>query len=329
MYCQYCGVKLPDGARECDICEQPVSKQGGGTAVIVIVLMFIIVMGGIAWSRQRPIEANAAGEPATSPNEVAALLAQVNPAEGYQLPAVLGDLGPQLLAAGAIDYDRFVQTYERGGRPLSDAQLAILTEGSDEPLVINQENAHFLLNLFWAIGLTNQNPILTEGAMVQYGEGDISGFASTGGWTIGQLPATELYASQPLIPLTVEQQVLLERVAANVYRPCCNNPVSFPDCNHGMAMLGMLQLMAAQGATEDEMYEAAKYINAFWFPQQAMETAVYFQATMDLAYADVDGRLAVGSEVFSATGYQGMYQWLAEGGQLPQAPEGGPSCGVS
>ncbi len=328
MYCQHCGVKLPNKARECDICGQPVAQPGRGAAVVVIVLVFIILMGGIAWNQQSPAGANAAPA-AIAPQETAALQAQVNPVEGYQLPAVPGNLGPQLLAAGAIDYDRFVELYERSGRPLNEAQLAILTEGSDEPLVINRENAHFLLNLFWAVGLNNQNPILTEGAMVQYGEGDVGRFASTGGWTLGQRPIMELYAGQPLISLTPAQQALLESVAANVYRPCCNNPTAFPDCNHGMAMLGLLELMAAQGATEDEMYEAAKYINAFWFPQQALETAVFFQATLDLVYTDVDGRLAVGPDVFSASGYQGMYQWLAEGGQLPQTPDGGPSCGVS
>ncbi|HID54281.1 MAG TPA: zinc ribbon domain-containing protein [Anaerolineae bacterium] len=328
MYCQHCGVKLPDGAGECDICGQAVAKRGWGTAVAVIVFAFIILMGGIVWSQPNPAGANAAPVTIAS-EEIAALQAQVNPVEGYQLPAVPGDLGPQLLAAGAIDYDRFVQLYERSGRPLNEAQLTILTEGSNEPLVINQENAHFLLNLFWAAGLANQNPILTDGAMVQYGAGDVGRFASTGGWTIGQRPATELYASQPLIPLTPEQQVLVESVAANVYRPCCNNPTSFPDCNHGMAMLGLLELMASQGATEDELYEAAKYINAFWFPQQALETAVFFQATQDLGYTAVDGRMAVGSEVFSATGFQKTHQWLVAGGQLPQAPEGGNSCGVS
>ncbi|MFQ5401771.1 MAG: hypothetical protein ACE5E7_19510 [Anaerolineae bacterium] len=256
------------------------------------------------------------------------LMMQVNPPEGYRLPAAYGDLGPRLLEAGGIDYDRFAQVYQRSGRPLSNAQLAILTKGSDEPVLINQENAHFLLNFFWAVGLTNANPLLTEGMMVQASDGQIGRFASTGGWTIGAKPATELYASAPLIALTPEQQALVESVAERVYRPCCNNHTAFPDCNHGMAMLGLLELMASQGASEDEMFTAAKYINAFWFPQQAMETAVFFKSTMDLDFAQVDGRMAVGPEVFSATGFQQMHQYLAEGGELPQGPQGGASCGV-
>ena len=30
------------------------------------------------------------------------------------------------------------------------------------------------------------------------------------------------------------------KIAKGIYRPCCNNSTYFPDCNHGMAMLGLL-----------------------------------------------------------------------------------------
>jgi hypothetical protein len=62
-------------------------------------------------------------------------------------------------------------------------------------------------------------------------------------------------------------------VASKVYRPCCGNPTSFPDCNHGMALLGLLELMASQGATVDQMFTAAKQVNAFWLPDQTRELA--------------------------------------------------------
>jgi hypothetical protein len=253
---------------------------------------------------------------------------QVNPPGGYQLPVTYGQLGPQLLAAGAIDYDRFVQTYASGGRPLTDDQLAILTSGSDEPIVVNGDNAYFLLNFFWAFGLTNESPLLEEGPISQYSEGDVGRFASTGGWTIGHKPATELFSSARMVVLTQAQQELVERVAQTVYRPCCDNHTAFPDCNHGLAMLGLLELLAAQGATEEAMYEAARWVNAFWFPQQAAETAAFFEQTLGLAYASVDPRQAVGREVFSGSGFRAVHQYLAENGGLPQAPGGGGSCGV-
>jgi hypothetical protein len=277
------------------------------------------------------VKSDGATDP-TDPKSVAPaivpLAQQINPPGGYTLPASFGDIGPQVLASGAIDYDRFEQLYRQAGQPLTDMQRAILTEGSDAQVVINRENAYFLLNFFWAFGLANQNPLLDQGPLEQYSEGQVGRFASTGGWTIGQKPAEEFLSSAPIIPLTAEQQARLEEVAYAVYRPCCNNPTAFPDCNHGMAMLGLLQLMAAQDATTDEMFEAAKYVNAYWFPQQTLEVAIFFKATENLDFAGVDARRAAGRELFSGSGFRALHQWLAENGLLQQGPNQGGSCGV-
>lgn len=164
--------------------------------------------------------------------------------------------------------------------------------------------------------------------MVERSDGNIETYASTGGWTLAAKPIADLYASAPLIPLTIGQQARLEEVAAAVYRPCCNNPTSFPDCNHGMAMLGVLQLLAAQNATPDEMFAAAKYLNAFWFPQQTAELALAFKVGKNQDFAEIDARELVGAGVSSSTGYRGVHQWLADNKLLPQTGGGGNSCGV-
>lgn len=254
---------------------------------------------------------------------VSPTILQVTMPWSYTLPARFGKIGPALVAAGGIDYDRFVQLYEQNGQPLTEAQLKILTEGSDEPITIDGNNAYFLLNFFWALGLTNQNRILTEGPMMQGGIEKIGDFASTGGWTLGTKPATELFASAQLITLTKEQQLAVEEVAGMVYRPCCNGPTLFPDCNHGMAMLGMLELLASQGATTTQMLEAAKYLNSFWYPQQSMEVATFFKASQGLDFAQIDGRQMMSMEIFSASGFGKVHQWLGDNGLLPQAPNGG------
>ncbi len=260
--------------------------------------------------------------------DLAALISQVNPPEGFTLRAKFGKIGPQLITAGAIDYNRFVQLYDQAGQPLTEPQLAVLTKPSDLPITIDAHSAYFLLNFFWAVGLTNQNRILTNGPMVQYGKDQVGSFASTGGWTIGAKPTADLYSSAPLIVLTPEQQTRLETVAAAVFRPCCQNPTIFPDCNHGMAMLGLLELMAAQEATIDEMFAAAKQVNAFWFPQQTLEVALYFKADKGLDFAQVDPRQVVGMETFSASGYRNVHQWLANNGLIDQSGNGGSRCGV-
>jgi hypothetical protein len=253
---------------------------------------------------------------------------RIQPPGGYAIRASFGDTGPQLLAAGAIDFDRFVQLYEQAGQPLSETEIAILAEGADATVTLTRDNSYFLLNFFWALGLANQNPLLDEGPMMQYGEEGVGRFASTGGWILGTKPATEFYSSVPIIALTTEQQARLKEVAKGVYRPCCGNPTSFPDCNHGMAMLGLLELMASQGATEDEMFEAAKYVNAYWFPQQMLEVAQYFEAAEGVSFADLDGRVASGAEYFSSRGFVSVHQWLADNNLLEQLPGSGASCGV-
>ena len=268
------------------------------------------------------------GSMGAAPGEMADLVKQINPPEGYRIEATFGDLGPELLEAGALELDAFVQVYERAGQPLNEEHLAILQGSSPAQLVFNRENAYFLLNFFWALGLTNTNPVLTEGPMVRDGRENAVNYASTGGWSLAAKPVQDLYASVELVPLTPEQQERLEAVAQEVYRPCCDNPTDFPDCNHGMAMLGLLELMASQGASEDEMLQAAKYANAYWYPQQTLELATYFKVSQKADFDRADSRQLVSRRFSSRTGFQTVHQWLATNGLLQQAPGGGNSCGV-
>jgi hypothetical protein len=164
--------------------------------------------------------------------------------------------------------------------------------------------------------------------MEEISQGDIGRFASTGGWSLGRIPGSELYSAFEILPLTSDQQRLLAKVASGVYRPCCNNPAAIPDCNHGMAMLGVLELMAAQGATEAEMFEAAKQINGFWFPHQMQHVADFFEATQGWDYAEIPGEIASGPAVFSGTGHQNLVTQMDELRLLDRSPDGGASCGV-
>lgn len=314
--------------------EKSPSRRGAGNSLMMLLSLFflslalVLVFSSVEKAAQSEMTVpSSTAAPAQRSIEGGGSIAVTLPSQ-YQLLASWGDLGPQLVAAGAIDLDRFVQLYANSGRPLSAAQKSILTDGSDEPIVIDFENARFVLNFFWALGLVNQNTILTEGPMAQASGGNIGRFASTGGWTLGSYHAAELYASALLIELTPAQQARLEAVTTSVYRPCCNNHTAFADCNHGMAMLGLLELLAAQDATVAEMFATAKAVNGFWFPQQALETAVFFKAGMGLDYSEVDPRMAVGPEVFSGSGYQQVHQWLALNDLLAQPQGGGNSCDV-
>lgn len=233
-----------------------------------------------------------------------------------------------MINAGAFAYDAFVQVYDRAGQPLSEEQRAILQSGSDKLITIDHIDSYFLLNFFWALGLVNSNPILVSGALVANGGGQIDGYASTGGWELAVKPIHQLFSSASLVTLNVPQQSRLEEAVGAIYRPCCNNPTSFPDCNHGMAMLGLLEVMAAQSATVDEMLEAAKQVNTFWFPSQSQELALYYQSKNNLEFAAIPAREAVGSERFSGNGFAQVHEWLASNGKLNAPNQNGSSCGV-
>ena len=293
---------------------------------IGVVALYVVVMASGWLPLAKASATSAQGSQSSTIVQTTRLYEQINPKDGYNLSVSYGDLGPQLLASGVINYDAFAAIYQNAGSPLSDEQIDVLKNGSDQDIIINSENAYYLLNFFWAVGLANQNVILTEGPMVQNSDGKVESFASTGGWSLATKPITDLYASLDLIPLTEEQQKLVEEVAQGVYRPCCDNPTHFPDCNHGMAMLGILELMASQGATTDEMFEAAKYINAYWFPQQTLETALYLNATQDIDFAAADPRLIVGKSTSSASGAKMVHADLQSRGLLQQAPDQGGSC---
>ena len=158
-----------------------------------------------------------------------------------------GNMGMKMVEAGVIDKYKFPNFY------------------NEKNLLINSENSHMVLNTLWALGLGNKNPILENGPMVDPRYGGAENFASTGGWTLAKGNAMDHYSIHEFIKLTPEEQALVEAVAKHIFRPCCKNSTYFPDCNHGMAMLGLLELMASQGASEQEMYKIAGEVNGYWF----------------------------------------------------------------
>ena len=160
-----------------------------------------------------------------------------------------------------------------------------------------------MVNTLWALGLVNKSKILDEGSMQKYGEGDVMSFASTGGWNLGTRPTEELYSSSKIIELSEKQEELVRKIAVSVYRPCCGNHTEFPDCNHGMAALGYIQLAVKQGVSEKRIYQDLLALNSFWFPQNYVELAAYFQK-QNIDWKNVDPKLALSSEYSSADGMQ-------------------------
>ena len=251
--------------------------------------------------------------------QLANLYSDTFPEEGFKTKIVFGDVIPKLVESGAIDLEAFKEIY---GNRLTEEQLKLLTEASSDELTITPENAHFLLNVLWALGIANKNPVLDE---VGKYEG-VGNLASTGGWTLAKGDAMNYFNKLELIKLTPEQQKILERVADNAYRPCCNNPTTLPDCNHGAALLALLEIGASQGMSENELYTLALQANTLWFQQQYLSTAVLFKSQGKDYWSDA--KEIMGYKYSSGSGWlNNVYKPLEEQNMLPQADSGG-SCGV-
>lgn len=245
-------------------------------------------------------------EKTKSPDDLVKILKQeVLPQSGYILSVTWNDIGSQLLESGVIDKEKYESQFAQ--EPQAKPYMKYLTQSSKDHLIINENNSHFMVNTLWALGLVNKSKILDKGSMKTYGQGDVMSFASTGGWNLGSKPTGELYSSEEIIKLTPEQENLVEKIAKNVYRPCCNNNTEFPDCNHGMAALGYIQLAVKQGIPEKQIYKDLLALNSFWFPQSYVEMAV-FMNKQNTKWKDVDPQLALSARYSSSQGSQQIKQ---------------------
>lgn len=247
---------------------------------------------------------------------------EVLPSSGYTTSLSWKNLGSQLVEAGAIDKKKYEEIFktETDGKN----EMKYLDGSWNDKISINENNARFMVNTFWALGLTNKSKVLDEGSMRTSGT-DTSQFASTGGWTLGQKKAMEIYSSKEIILLTDKQQDLVKKIASNIYRPCCNNSTAFPDCNHGMAALGYIEWAVYNGLSEKQIYKDLLFFNSFWFPQTYVEMAVYFDK-QGTKWKDVDAKTALSFDYSSAQGASRISQTVQNVPGLNKSQGGG--CGA-
>mgnify|MGYP001612254575 CR=1 FL=1 len=245
---------------------------------------------------------------------------EVLPSQGVILPAVWGDLGAKLVSAGAIDSEKLKAIYEQRGT-FADEYRNLLLGQNNGKIKITKENSGYILNLFWALGLANKNTILETGEMMNPAYGGAGNFASTGGWTLAKGNPMDHYSSHKFFDLTPEQQALVDKISQGIYRPCCGNSTHFPDCNHGMAMLGLLELMASQGVSEQDMWKTALAVNSYWFPDTYLTIATYMKGK-GIDWKDVNPQEMLGADYSSAQGYKNISSQVV----LPKQQQGG--CGV-
>ena len=223
---------------------------------------------------------------------------QVVPEQGIDTGVTFGDALQKLSAVGALDPEKL----RAQARALPDWVEQLLAGPSEEPIVFTRERAPYLVNLLWPIGLSNrvafnrQSPINTDNP---------SGFASTGGWTLGREPNGAAYFNKVDVLLLSERQAFLAlAIATNTYRPCCDNSTFFQDCNHGSALLGLIELAVSQGKTAGEVYRIALAANSYWFPEQYARTAQYFSRLENRSWRRVSAPLVLGVSFSTLSGWK-------------------------
>lgn len=299
--------------------EGPSKEMFNGPIWNILALAFLVFMAVSYINGSSKKEENISLD--SSIDSLAVSSEEVLPQSGVILPIAWGSIGKEMVENGVIDAEKFESLYaDRGG--LNDEEKKLLYGDDNGNIKITPENAGVILNLTWAFGLSNKNPILEEGPMMDTRYGGAGGFASTGGWSMAKGDAMDHYSKYQFVVLDAPQQALVERVSKNIYRPCCGNSTYFPDCNHGMAMLGLLELMSSNGATEEEMYQTALAVNSYWFPETYLTIAKYFKKR-GVEWSQVDAKDVLGELYSSGAGYKQVLSDVE-----PVKIQGGGSCGV-
>lgn len=242
--------------------------------------------------------------------------------KNYVFKIKWGDLGERMVKDGVINKEKFTQAIAGGDKLPQDLEK-YFHQGQNQ-IELSQANSQFWVDILWGLGMSNKNRILDQGDMVA--DGDASNFASTGGWSLGPENPMEAYSKYEYIKLSDDQQKKVLEIASNVYRPCCGNSTAFPDCNHGMAALGLIELMVSQNFSEDEIYRTVLAFNTYWFPQTYLDAAYYFEKNGE-DYSKVSAKKLLSKSFSSAEGSSAVSEKVGKI-EWPLFEDKGGSCGA-
>src|SRR3972149_7588702 len=310
---------------------QPAGSWHTNKTLWLLVATFILgISVGIkvdrqGWSLELPKLIKTAVAPSPSGTGSIVSITEVLP-PSVNLDVKWGDVIVKMVRSGAVDKQKFLALYEGRQADLDQAKQ-LLESPSHTDIVITQANSGLILNLLWPLGIANKTDVLDKRPMSTQYKKEIGNFASTGGWTLGAKDGGKLFNSFNLISLTSDQESLVTEISQNIYRPCCGNSTYFPDCNHGAAMLGFIELAVASGLSKDQIYRNALALNSYWFPQTYAEIATYMKAKRNIVWKNVNPMEALGVEYSSGQGAGKVNKELQSTGLVPKV-QGGGGCGV-
>ena len=232
--------------------------------------------------------------------DIEATIEEVTPKAGFKTSVKWGSIVKNMVAEGVLDPVKLENILtKRYGQEMKPEWRAVLA-GEDANLEINNDNAVFMMYVLWTFAKHNENQILIDSPFAKYFSSYDIGVGRAG------------YGDVSLLPLTKEQQEIAKEVAENANRPCCNNSTAAPDCSHGYSALGLVEIMASQGFSKEEMYDAFVKFNSYWFPETYIKNAIYFKITEGKNWDETNKELIAGKEYSSLGGSYKVKNYLKE-----------------
>ncbi len=223
---------------------------------------------------------------------------EVAPSAGVSIPVEWGDLPKKLRMLGVINLTLLNESLsEIRGYDLTADERSLFYGNSTGFIHLDSEGKIFLMYVFWALGLANNNTILNQHAHM------FQNYTSP----VGQAK----YGSIEILRLTAEQQALVEDVALNSYRPCCNVPTAGTDCSHGFAALGLVEFLAFKGMAREDIFRNLLLFNSYWFTDQYVDIALFLEE-QGQSWKQVNSTQILGYSYSSLEAFQTIKKYLVE-----------------
>ena len=103
-------------------------------------------------------------------------------------------------------------------------------------------------------------------------------FASTGGWTLAEGDPMDHYSKHRFIGSYSRAAGSGGKSCQRHLSPLLRQFRLFSRLQSRHGMLGLLELMASQGVSEEEMYKAALAVNSYWFSDTYITIAKYLKS---------------------------------------------------
>jgi len=272
-----------------------------GASVLLLVFQVSFILTGKTLNMGKGTNSSTANKgESTVDQAMKKAIEEVTPSKGFTTKVKWNDVVAKMVKEKVLDPARLERVLKsKYGQEMKPEWRAVLA-GKNANLKINSDNAVFMMYVLWTLAKANNNQILFTSPFAKYFKNYNIGIGKAG------------YGNVNLLRLTKEQQKKAKEVAENASRPCCNNTTAQPDCSHGFSALGLVELMAAQNFSKQEMFATFVKFNSFWFPKTYVKNALYFKLAKGKDWSQVNKELVAGKGYSSLSGSYKVKNYLKE-----------------